>query len=867
MKKLTVGILAHVDSGKTTLSEALLYISGNIRKLGRVDREDTFLDTYSLERSRGITIFSKQAMLRGEDFEITLLDTPGHVDFSPETERTLSVLDAAILAISGTDGVQSHTETLWRLLKKHSVPVFVFINKMDVPSADRETLMSGIYKRLSPSCIEAEKLGSNEETAVCDELLMEKYLSSGNISDNDIFSAVAQARLFPCFFGSALKTAGVGDLLDGILRLMPEPLRSDKFGARVYKITRDAAGKRLVHMKITGGALSVRQILTGKTRSGEEWSEKVDEIRIYSGEKYETAPSVSAGTVCAVTGLSSPVSGDALGFEKELPLPVLEPVFNYHVMLPPEVDAHTAYQKLKLLEEEEPQMSVTYDEHNGEIKLLLMGQVQLEIIRHLIGERFGMAVDFDAGSVVYRETVADTVEGVGHYEPLRHYAEVHLIIEPAERGSGLAFCSDCPTDELERSWQRLILSHLEEKAHVGVLTGSPVTDLKVTLVSGRAHKKHTEGGDFREATYRALRNGLRKAHSVLLEPYYDYEIRVPTPLVGRAMSDMQRIGASVGQPQTEAAAGGDGFSVICGCAPVSQIQHYGLSLADYSHGLGSIVCTLAGYRECSVKDSERIISEIGYDPDADILNSCDSIFCAHGAGFLVKWDEVEKYMHIESYIGRSFEKEEEQAEIKRRAENYLAKVADDKELMEIFVRTYGPIRRKDSGKIKHEAGAPVKNTAARKPQKPKAPSFDGEEYLLVDGYNIVFAWDELKKAASKSLDLARSELINRLCNYQGFCGTRIILVFDAYKVKKNPGTVEEYRGISVVYTKEAETADAYIERVSHELSKKHRVRVATSDGPEQLIILGNGALRLPASAFHKELEDAERAIREIIDAG
>ncbi|MBE6622874.1 MAG: GTP-binding protein [Ruminococcaceae bacterium] len=855
MKKLTIGILAHVDSGKTTLSEALLYTCGIIRKLGRVDHADTFLDTYSLERKRGITIFSKQAKIAGDGFEFTLLDTPGHVDFSPETERTLCVLDMAVLVVSGTDGVQSHTETLFRLLKKHSVPVFIFINKMDVPSADPETLMQGIRKRLSPSCIEADKLENDpDEVSVCDDRLLEKYLESGVIETEDICNSIGNAKLFPCFFGSALKNEGIETLIEGIKKYMPEKTYRDTFGARIYKITHDENGKRLTHLKVTGGKLAVRDSISGISPSGEEWSEKIDGIRLYSGTKFEAVQEVCAGTVCTVTGLSKTFAGDVLGDEKPFDAPILEPVFNYRMILPEKTDPHTVYAKLKAIEEEEPQLRISYEESTGEIKLLLMGQVQLEIIKHIIKERLSICVDFDAGSVVYRETIADTVEGVGHYEPLRHYAEVHLILEPVQRGTGLDFCTDIPTDELDRSWQRLILTHLEEKTHLGVLTGSPITDMKITLVAGKAHKKHTEGGDFREATYRAVRQGLRRAKSILLEPYYNYEIRVPDALIGRVMSDMQRMGAAIEPPESDGE-----FSTLKGSAAVSKIQHYGITLADFSHGKGQILCTLKGYEEC--KDADMIIENLGYNPDADIFNSCDSIFCASGAGFLVKWDEVENYMHLPSVLGRDENKINKQLDLKKRAHNYLSKIADDKELMNIFEMTYGPIRRKSEGRIKVEVGD-------SRPQKPKAqkPSvFDGEEYLLVDGYNIIFAWDELKELAKGSLDLARNELINRLCNYQGFCGTKIILVFDAYKVKKNPGTVEDHRNISVVYTKEAETADSYIQKVSKELSKKHRVRVATSDGPEQLIILGNGALRVPAAAFRKELTDAENAIREIID--
>ncbi len=854
MKRLTVGILAHVDSGKTTLSEALLYKSGNIRKLGRVDHADTFLDTYSLERERGITIFSKQAMLTGDDCEISLIDTPGHVDFSPEAERTLSVLDAAILVISGTEGVQSHTETLWQLLSRHEIPTLIFVNKMDVPSADKETLLIGMKKKLSDFCMPAELLENHEEAAGCSEELMDKYLSGGRIDDSDISSLVGERRVFPCFFGSALKTDGVGEFLSWLMKYVPEPPRREDFGAKIYKISHDENGARLAHMKITGGTLSLRDTLSGVSRDGAEWSEKVNSLRLYSGGGFSSVGCAYAGQVVTVGGLSHVLAGDTLGFEEEIPDPVLEPFFNFRVVLPENSDVFLCYSKIKSLEEEEPQLRVSYEEELAEIRLLLMGQVQLEIIKHMIKERFALDVSFDKGSVVYRETISDTVEGVGHYEPLRHYAEVHLLLEPLERGSGLIFDTDCPTDELERSWQRLILTHLEEKTHKGVLTGSPITDMKITLVAGRAHKKHTEGGDFRKATYRAVRHGLRRAESILLEPWYSFEIRVPDGFVGRAMTDVSALGGKPGIPESDGE-----YSVLRGTAPVSKIGMYGMTLNSYSHGLGSISFSFSGYEVCP--DAQQIIEQIGYDPDADIRNSCDSVFCSGGAGFLVKWDEVEKYMHIESVLSGSREREEERRELKRLAENYIARAASDDELMAIFERTYGPVRRRESAeRIRSSVPSPKEP----KPHKPKV-SYDGEEYLLVDGYNIIFAWEELKSAARSSLDLARSTLINRLCNYQGFCGTNIILVFDAYKVKKNPGTVESFRNISVVYTKEAETADAYIEKVSHELSKKHRVRVATSDGSEQMIILGNGALRVPAAAFHKELKDAEKAIRDIIE--
>ena len=854
MKRICIGILAHVDAGKTTLSEALLYHTGVIRKAGRVDHADTYLDTDAIEKKRGITVFAKQAVIRGDDVTVTLLDTPGHADFSAETERALSVLDAAILVVSGTEGVQSHTETLFRLLARQNVPTFLFFNKMDVPSADRETLMLGVKKRLSASCIEAEKLCDPEEPAMLDEKLMETYLNGGNISEEDIVLLIRGRKLFPCFFGSALKMQGIDTLWKEILHYFPFPTEKEEFGARVCKITRDETGKRLTHLKVTGGILSVKETLSGVNAAGETWCEKVDEIRLYSGTKYELIPSAPQGTVCAVTGLTHTKPGDGLGFEKELPHPVLEPVFRYRVLLPEEIDAHAALPKLRLLEEEDPLLRVRYDERADEICLLLMGQVQLEVLRTRIFERFGIRADFDVGSVVYRETIAETVEGVGHYEPLRHYAEVHLLLEPTERGSGLSFAADCAPEMLERSFQRLVLSHLEEKTHVGVLTGSPITDMKITLVAGRAHKKHTEGGDFREATYRAVRQGLRHAESVLLEPWYDYEITLSSELLGRAMSDIQRLGGDMLPPEQS-----EGVARLIGKAPVVSIQHYGLELSNYSHGKGRIRLSLHGYLPCH--NAEEVITERGYDPDADLYNPCDSIFCAGGAGFLVKWDEVQKYMHLESVFARTPEQESEKNELRRRAENYVKAVATDKELQAIFERTYGPIKRREEGKVRVRAQS-EKPEPKKRPARPPLPL--GDEYLLVDGYNIIFAWDELKKLSQKSLDLARSALIHRLCNYQGFSGVKIILVFDAYKVKKNPGTVEEYGEVSVVYTKEAETADSYIERVSHELSKTNRVRVATSDGSEQMIILGNGALRVPAAAFHKELGDAEKAIREII---
>ncbi len=859
MKRLTIGILAHVDAGKTTLSEALLYISGNIRKLGRVDRKDTFLDTYSLEKERGITIFSKQAVLNTGNAVITLIDTPGHADFSPEAERTLSVLDAAILVISASDGVQSHAETIWKLLSKHNIPTFIFVNKTDLPNAGREVLAADIRRKLSDNCIDENLLSDSEEISMCSEALMEKYVSGDTITEEDISQAIMQRKLFPCYFGSALKIEGVGEFLTDICKYVKEPAYCSEFGARVFKITRSERGERLVHMKITGGELNAKDKLSGFA-NGEPWEEKAEQIRVYSGNKYDSVTTAPSGCVCAVTGLSKVQCGDGLGFEKENSAPLLEPVLSYKVNLPVGIDAFTVISKFRTLEEEEPSLKISFDERLKEIHMLVMGEVQLEVLKYQIKERFGLDVEFGHGNIIYRETIADTVEGVGHYEPLRHYSEVHLILEPAERGSGLTFSSDCSENDFARNWQRLVLTHLTEKTHIGVLTGSPITDMKITLVAGRAHKKHTEGGDFREATYRAVRQGLMCAQSILLEPWYNFEIKVPQENIGRTMSDIQRMGGSFSAPELD----GD-MSILKGSAPVSEIRSYSLEILGYSHGKGSILLSLKGYEPCH--NTEEIVANIGYDAESDLYNSPDSVFCESGAGFVVKWNEVENYMHLESVLKAASIEDTGERTVKQRAEDYIKRAATDKELLAIFERTYGPIKRR-------ETREPVFNpsvTSVAKEQQPKPvkkasqPLYDGKEYLLVDGYNIIFAWDELKSAANESLDSARNLLVHRLCNYQGYSGIEIILVFDAYRVKKNPGSIEKHRNISVVYTKEAETADTYIERVSHELSKKHRVRVATSDGYEQMIILGNGALRIPAAAFHKEIKDAEKAIREFVD--
>ncbi len=855
MKRLVTGILAHVDSGKTTLSEALLYKTGQIRSLGRVDHRNTFLDTNYLERERGITIFSKQAVLNFEGMEVTLLDTPGHVDFSSETERTLQVLDYAILVISGTDGVQSHTETLWRLLVRYKVPTFIFVNKMDLSGANKDNVLYELKKRLDYRCVDFSQYGESEffeELAECDEEIMQEFLENESVDDSQIVRAVRERKIFPCCFGSALKMDGVDNFVEVFSRYTKGFESKDLFGARVFKITQDEQGNRLTHLKITGGTLKARDMLEGNIR-GESWSEKVNQIRIYSGEKFRTIDEVSCGMVCAVTGLSKTLSGDGLGFEINTFMPLLEPVLTYRVEITDETPEHIALTKLRKLEEEEPQLHIIWNEQHREIHIQLMGEIQLEILKSIIFERFGMSVEFGKGSIAYKETIEDIVEGVGHYEPLRHYAEVHLILEPLERGSGLKFVTDCREDCLDKNWQRLILTHLEEKTHIGVLTGSPITDMKITLASGKAHLKHTEGGDFRQATYRAVRQGLKNAKSILLEPWYSFRLEIPFECVGRAMSDLQRMNADFEPPQTI----GDN-AVIEGSVSVSEIGDYHSQINSYTHGKGRLSCSLKGYEKCS--DAQRVIEEIGYNSDNDTENSADSVFCSHGAGFIVKWDEVYGRMHLESVLKSEYEPEEPEVTFKR-AESYCSRLATDKELMEIFERTYGKIksdpRKAFKKKVRHESQS---NTG-----KPKSIP-KGPEYLLVDGYNIIFAWDNLRKTAKDNLDLARSQLINILCNYQAFRQCCLILVFDAYRVSGSKGEVEKLHNINVVYTKEAETADMYIQKITNELGNEHRVRVATSDGAEQLIILGNGAYRVSASEFYEEVKQVEKAIKEYLDS-
>ena len=852
--KIVLGITAHVDAGKTTLSEAMLYLSGRIRHLGRVDHKDAFLDTDTLERERGITIFSKQAVFPlGDTSEVTLLDTPGHVDFSTEMERVLSVLDCAILVISGAAGVQAHTLTLWRLLERYGVPVFLFINKMDTSGIDRSHLLAQLRSQLGENCVDfsAPTELLCEEAAMCDEAAMEQFLTEGTLDDATLRSLVSERKIFPCCFGSALKLDGVEELLSLLDRLAPRREYPDSFGAQVYKISRDSQGKRLTHLKVTGGTLRVKQVLTGG--SGEAaWEEKVDQIRIYSGTKFQTADEAGPGSICAVTGLTHTESGMGLGSEENARAPSLEPVLNYQLILPDGVDAAVALPKLKQLQEEDPQLHITWNQRLQEIHILLMGQVQLEILQRVIAERFGMAVEFGTGSIVYKETIAAAVEGVGHYEPLRHYAETHLLLEPLPRGSGLQFATVCSEDALDRNWQRLILTHLMEKPHLGVLTGSPITDMRLTLTAGRAHLKHTEGGDFRQATYRAVRQGLMSAESILLEPWYDFRLEIPGENLGRAINDIQQMSGRFDAPETI----GD-TALITGSAPVSAMSDYWQTVTAYSRGRGRLTCTVRGYEPCH--NAGEVIAAIGYEAEHDTENSPDSVFCAHGAGYTVKWSEVPAMAHVDSGISLTKEESAPAAPApKRRAVSYASSREEEKELQAIFERTYGEVKRRD---FQPTPRRPAEGTVRRT----VPPRNTGPEYLLVDGYNIIHAWDELKEMARTNLESARRMLMDILLNYQGFKKCIVILVFDAYKVKGNPGSVEKWHDLNIVYTREAETADTYIERATYDLAKEHRVRVATSDNLEQMIIIGHGAVRVSAREFKLEIEEAEGRISELIE--
>ena len=862
-RHLCIGLLAHVDAGKTTLSEAMLYTAGSIRKMGRVDNKDAFLDTFALERARGITIFSKQARLAlDENTEVFLLDTPGHVDFSAEMERTLQILDYAILVVSGADGVQGHTETLWKLLTRYEIPTFLFVNKMDQEGTDRKKLMQNLQKYLSGNCLDftseqgIDGLLSDEifaeNAAVCDEAVLERYLETGEMEKEDLVSMISKRKIFPCFFGSALKLNGVEEMMHAVSVLTREPSYPEAFGAKVYKIARDEQGNRLTFLKVTGGCLNVKEELL---------EEKVNQIRIYSGAKYETAGQVKAGEVCAVTGLSKTYPGEGIGCESESFLPVLEPVLTYQIRIPQDCDVHKMLQNLKQLEEEEPLLHIVWNERLGEIHAQLMGEVQTEILKSMIEERFGVRVEFGAGNIVYKETIRNTVEGVGHFEPLRHYAEVHLLLEPGEPGSGLHFLSNCSEDVLDKNWQRLILTHLEEKEHLGVLSGSPVTDMQITLVSGRAHQKHTEGGDFRQATYRAVRQGLKKAESVLLEPYYEYRLEVPSEIVGRALSDLQRMNGTFGSPEQVGE-----MAVLSGEAPVALMQDYQREVISYTKGRGRLSCSLSGYKPCS--NAEEVLTAIGYDSERDLENPTGSVFCAHGAGFVVPWDQVEDYMHLES-VFKPKEEEPEQDPFDEQAVSaavrrarYVSSLSPEEE-RELEEMAEASRRKREQARKKYSYRKTELDTGSNSTGEYKSRKRERrKEYLLVDGYNIIFAWEELRELAKINIDGARGRLMDILSNYQGIRKCTLILVFDAYKVEGFPGEIQQYHNIHVVYTKEAETADQYIEKVAHEIGRKYEVTVATSDGTEQVIIRGQGCHLLSAKELHTEIVLAQKELRE-----
>ena len=844
MKRICIGVMAHVDAGKTTLLEAMLYRGGATRRLGRVDHQDAFLDTDEQERARGITIFSKQAELTLPEAEITFLDTPGHVDFSAEMERTLQVLDYALLLVSGTDGVQSHTRTLWQLLRRYQIPTIVFVNKMDLPGNGRDGILQELRQELSENCaaFDADEAALHEELSLLDEALMEQVLKTGQLEDAQIAGLIAKRRVFPCFFGAALQLQGVDELLSALQRYTVAPSYPAEFSAQVYKIARGEKDERLTFLKVTGGCLRVKQALRA-----EDWEEKADQLRLYSGSKFTLLQQAAAGTVCAVTGLSKTMPGDVLGRETAAQAPVLQPVLEYRLLLDDGTDAALAYGQLRMLEEEDPALHLVWNALLREIRVQLMGPVQMEILQKLIESRFGLRVSFDAGNIVYLETIAAPVEGVGHYEPLRHYAEVHLLMEPAEPGSGLHFDTMCPTDTLALHWQRLILAHLAEKAHRGVLTGAPITDIRFTLVSGRAHLKHTEGGDFRQATYRAVRQGLMKVQSVLLEPWYAFRMELPAPNVGRAITDIQRMQGEYEPPETDGEQ-----TVLRGSAPVRLLREYQTELTAYTKGRGRIQLRVSGYRPC--RDQEQIVKELGYDPARDLENPASSVFCAHGAGYEVKWQDVDAAAHLPLLRFGGPAQQEPQRIVKSVASGGAPEL--EKELLAIFERTYGAIRRRDV-----LPQMMLRSEDKREFLQSLGPA---DDFLLVDGYNILFAWDELKELSRTSLDTARHVLMNLLCNYQGYRGCTLILVFDAYKVPQGLGSVEKYHNIHIVYTRQAETADQYIERLSFELRGRRRVRVATSDNLEQLIILGHGAERISAQHFHDEVYNAQAEIERIL---
>ena len=870
-KRQVIGILAHVDAGKTTLAESILYLSGNIRSLGRVDHGNTFLDTNEMERARGITIFSKQAevtLKTGEaELPVTFMDTPGHVDFSAEMERTLQILDYAVLVINGMDGIQGHVLTLWKLLKRYHIPTFLFVNKMDQSGTDRGKLLSELQERLSDHCIAFDVPQDDswkESVAMCTEDLMEQYLETGELVTEDIKTAIAQRHIFPCYFGSALKIQGVKELLQGLVTYTIRKQYPAQFGARVYKITRDDKGNRLTHVKLTGGSLKVKEVI------GEE---KADQIRFYSGVQCRTETEAFAGEVCAITGLESTYAGQGLGIEESLEQPVLAPVLTYQLILPAGAEPHVVYRKLMLLEEEEPLLHLVWEEQTKEIRAQVMGEVQIEVLKNMIKERLGLEVSFGTGCIVYKETIAEAVEGVGHYEPLRHYAEAHILLEPGERGSGLTFATDVSTDVLELNWQRLMLTHLEEKQHKGVLVGAPVTDMKLTVIGGRSHKKHTEGGDFREATYRAVRQGLKKAKSILLEPVYEFRLELPQECVGRAMTDIGKMQGKFSDPEMTG-----NLAVLTGTAPVATMQEYPMEVAAYTKGEGRILLSPGGYEPCH--NAEEVIEAMGYDSEADLANPTGSVFCAHGAGFVVPWDEVENFMHVETEW-KEDDTQESGGQVGMMATQVTpvqpvvatrksggsavgAFSAEDKELAEIFNRTYGKSESKgktgtayDPMSVVHRPSAPRR--VEIKPRERK------EEYLLVDGYNIIFSWEELNELSKTNVAAARQKLMDVLCNYQGFKKCTLILVFDAYKVEGFQGEVVKYHNIHVVYTKEAETADQYIEKTVHQMAKKYNVTVATSDATEQVIIWGAGAMRLSAQGLLQEVQETNKEIRRLLD--
>ena len=895
MKKLVVGILAHVDSGKTTLSESMLYTAGKIRKLGRVDHKDAYLDTDAQERERGITIFSKQAIFTYDGMEITLLDTPGHVDFSAEMERTLQVLDYAILVINGMDGVQSHTDTLWKLLKRYEIPTFIFVNKMDMEGTDKDAVFQNIRKKLDGDCVDFSSGDRDEQIAMADERLLDTYLDSGTVETEDIIEAILDRKIFPCFWGSALKLSGVQELLDAMNTYMVMPAYNAEFGGRIFKISRDAKGERLTYMKVTGGSLKCREQIEGTEG-------KVNQIRIYSGARYETVEEASAGTVCAVTGLGETSAGQGVGCEQENVFAGLEPVLSYKVSYPEDKDAVVVLRDIRQLEEEEPELHVEFAQETGEIFVKVMGQVQLQVLTQIIKDRFGYLISFGMGRIIYKETLAEPVMGVGHFEPLRHYAEVHLLMEPLEPGSGMQFDTICSEDVLDKNWQRLILTHLEEKEYRGVLTGAPITDMKITVTAGRAHQKHTEGGDFRQATYRAVRQGLMMGECRLLEPVYAFRLEIPTEMTGRAMNDITRMHGRFAQPEIEGE-----MSILTGTAPVATMQEYQQDVTAYTRGQGKLSCTLQGYEPCHNED--EVLAASTYDPELDMANPASSVFCAHGAGYIVDWYDVYDMMHVKEDPGfalagmedvlRNITSEPTEADednrkrMARERQDAGAPVYDEKELEDIFVRTYGSNSRENAAynkagfnrhnKSVSEADWYVKKAAEHGKSKTagaQTPSVGSKtadtgiarpgayrkqkgekEYLLVDGYNVIFAWDDLKALAAVNIDSARDKLIDVMSNYQGYVGCELILVFDAYKVKQNPGSITKHGNIHVVYTKEAETADMYIEKTTHELGRKYKVTVASSDGLEQLIIMGQGALRMSSRGLREEVERVNQILR------